>query len=142
MRLQTVTLRAALILLISGSAFAQSRTHSPDHLLARLSYSGGGVVDWRHEQGNPQICFALYRSGYYRVSRLTKGGTETSKEHCPRIKSQVSAVCWRISIFNPVEVLLLAMARTCLWQKLFERAKPHITSGLILTTSVRSRVRP
>jgi hypothetical protein len=46
-------------------------------LFARLSYSSGHIVDWRQEQGNPQICFALYRSGYYRVSRLTERGTET-----------------------------------------------------------------
>jgi hypothetical protein len=80
MRLQTVALRAAvvsLISLISGFACAQSRTHGPDRLLARLSYTGGRVVDWKREQGNPQICFALYRSGYYRVTRLTEGGKET-----------------------------------------------------------------
>ncbi len=86
MHLKTVALRATLISLISfisGFACAQSRTHGPDRLLARLSYSGGHVVDWRHEQGNPQICFALYRSGHYRVSRLTEGGTETLQGTLP-----------------------------------------------------------
>jgi len=77
MRVQTITLEAALILLISGFTAAQSATHRPDSLFARLSYSSGHMVDWRREQGNPQICFALYRSGYYRVSRLTERGTET-----------------------------------------------------------------
>ena len=70
-------LRATLMLLISCLAFAQSRTHGSDRLFARFSYGGGHIVDWRYEQGNPQICFALYRSGYYRVSRLTERGTET-----------------------------------------------------------------
>ena len=77
MRLHTLTVGAALILLVSGLAFAQSRAQSPDPLYARLSYNGGHIVDWSQEQGNPQICFAIYRSGYYRVSRLTESGTET-----------------------------------------------------------------
>jgi hypothetical protein len=83
MRPQAITLGTTMMLLISTLAFAQSRTqgHDPDQhndrLFARLSYSSGHIVDWRQEQGNPQICFALYRSGYYRVSRLTERGTET-----------------------------------------------------------------
>jgi hypothetical protein len=77
MRLQTITLGATLIGLISGLTLAQSRTERPDSLYARLSYSSGHIVDWNQEQGNPKICFALYRSGSYRVSRLTERGTET-----------------------------------------------------------------
>jgi hypothetical protein len=120
MRLQTVTLRATLILLISGSAFAQSGTHGPDHLFARLSYSGGHVVDWRREQGNPQICFALYRSGYYRVSRMTEGGTETlqgtlSEDQVIRFRSMLENLDFQSSggavTRNGAEVLVTEVVR-------------------------------
>jgi len=77
LRLRAITLGTTLTFLISGFAFAQSGTDRTDSLFARLSYSRGRMVDWRQEQGNAQSCFALYRSGYYRVSRLTEKGTET-----------------------------------------------------------------
>jgi hypothetical protein len=120
MRLQTVTIRATLILLISGSAFAQSRTRGPDHRLARLSYSSGGVVDWRHEQGNPQICFALYRGGYYRVSRLTEGGKETlqgtlSEDQVTRFRSMLENLDFQSSggavTRNGADVLVAEVVR-------------------------------
>lgn len=76
MRLKTVALGITLML-ISVFAFAQSRTHNPDKVLARLRYDGGHIIDWRQEPGNPQICFALYGMGHYRVSRLTERGNET-----------------------------------------------------------------
>jgi hypothetical protein len=77
MRLQTLKLGATLIWLVSGLALAQSSTQNADPLYARLSYTTGHVVDWKQEKGNPRICLAIYRSGYYRVSRLTESGTET-----------------------------------------------------------------
>jgi hypothetical protein len=77
MRPQLTMLVAMLTLFTSGIASAQSNQHSPDSLLARLSYSSTYVFDWRGEKGYPQVCFALYRSGYYQVSRMTEGGTET-----------------------------------------------------------------
>lgn len=77
MRPQITMLVATVALFTSGIASAQSNQHSPDSLLARLSYSSTYVIDWRGEKGYPQVCFALYRSGYYQVSRMTEGGTET-----------------------------------------------------------------
>ena len=74
-----IALIAALALLNSPAAPAQSKEHSPDDLLARLSYSSTYVWDL-NEQRSPQICFALYRDGYYRISRRsrkTPDGTET-----------------------------------------------------------------
>jgi hypothetical protein len=73
-----------LTLLTSGIALPQSNQHSPDRLLARLSYSSTYAIDWREERGYPQVCFALYRNGYYQISRLTEGGTETLQGTLPQ----------------------------------------------------------
>jgi hypothetical protein len=122
-RLQTVAARCTLVSLISFiSAFAcaQSRTHGPDRLLARLSYAGGHVIDWRHERGNPQICLSLYRSGYYRVARLTEGGTETlqgtlSRDQVTRFRSVLENLDFQSSggavIRNGAEVLVAEVVR-------------------------------
>jgi hypothetical protein len=59
-----------------GSAPAQSVDHSPGSLLARLSHSGAFV--------SPQVCFALYRDGYYRVLRMTRDGTESLQGTLPQ----------------------------------------------------------
>ena len=79
----------------------EPRSHGADTLLARLSYwsSSPGREPKVHEQGDvgrdathhaslqriqvaqycpecPKICFALYRSGYYRISKRTLKGQE------------------------------------------------------------------
>src|ERR1700676_3649657 len=59
----------ALALLNSPTAPAQSKEHSPDDLLARLSYTSTWDLN---EERSPQICFALYRDGYYRMSRKSR----------------------------------------------------------------------
>ena len=55
---------------------AQAGEHSPDGPVARLSYSSTYGVDWREQKNSPRICFALYRSGRYRILRLKEQGTE------------------------------------------------------------------
>jgi hypothetical protein len=73
-----IALIATLALLNSPTAPAQSKEHRADDLLARLSYSSTYVWDL-HQDRSPQICFALYRDGYYRLSRKSRnapGGTE------------------------------------------------------------------
>jgi len=144
MRPQAITLGTTMMLLISTLAFAQSRTqgHDPDQhndrLFARLSYSSGHIVDWRQEQGNPQICFALYRSGYYRVSRLTERGTETlqgtlSEDQVLRFRGMLEKsrlpIQWGRRYSHGAEVFIAEVVRN---------AKPCITSGSIPTTSARS----
>ena len=120
MSLQTITLRTTLTLLILGLTFAQSRAYSPDSLLARLSYGSGRIIDWRQEQGNPQICFALYRNGYYQVSRLTEGGPETlqgtlSEDEAVRFRSMLGNLDFQSSggavILNSAEVLEAEVVR-------------------------------
>jgi hypothetical protein len=67
-----------LVLLSSGIAWAQSKEPDSDPLLARVSYDvGSSALDWKTQEGYPQACFAVYRSGYYQISRLTKDGRET-----------------------------------------------------------------
>ena len=75
---------AALTVLYSSVAPAQSKEHSPDGLLARLSYHSTYGVDWREQQHSPRICFALYRSGHYGISRVTKDGTESLQGTLPQ----------------------------------------------------------
>jgi hypothetical protein len=78
------------------------------------------MVDWRQEQGNPQICFALYRSGYYRVSRLTEKGTETlqgtlSEDQVLRFRSMLENLDFQFSggavTRNGAEVLVAEVIR-------------------------------
>ena len=77
MRLQT-TLAVPLILFASCMASAQSSTRQnkadSDNVLARISYSVGGedATDWQSQDYLPS-CFALYRSGYYQMSRTMRG---------------------------------------------------------------------
>jgi hypothetical protein len=113
-------IRATLVLLISGAALGQSGTHNPDGLLARLSYRSGHFIDWRQERGNPQICFALYRSGYYRVSRLTEKGTETlqgalAEDQAIRLRNVLESLDFQSSsgavIRNGAEVLVAEVVR-------------------------------
>jgi|ERR1700682_1183243 len=58
---------------------AQSGTRNdqgPTSLLARLSYSNTYPAV-SGQQHSPRICFELYRSGRYRVSRMIDGSTKT-----------------------------------------------------------------
>ncbi len=73
---QVTAMIAALALLTPAAAPAQEKEHGPDSLLARLSYHSTYMTDSIGQQ-SPRICFALYRSGHYEISRLTKGATQT-----------------------------------------------------------------
>jgi hypothetical protein len=80
MRAQKTLFIATLILFASSRLVsAQSKEPGSDGLLARLSYNGGtSLIDQETQEGYPQSCFALYRSGYYQVLRTTtKGDTES-----------------------------------------------------------------
>ncbi len=80
-----------LSLLVSATCLAQlSNGDSGAQLLTRISYRSTYGMDWREQQGSPQICFALYRSGYYRLSKVTEGGTQGF--HGTLSKDQVSLV--------------------------------------------------
>jgi hypothetical protein len=71
------TLFAAALILFAGIASAQSKEPDSDSLLARVSYNiGFPGIDWRTQEGYPQSCIAVYRDGYYQVSRLTEDGIE------------------------------------------------------------------
>lgn len=96
---RVIVLIAALALLNSPTASAQAKEHSPDDLLARLSYSSTYVWDVNQDR-SPQICFALYRDGYYRMSRKsrkTQDGTETlqgklSQDQLTRLRTLLKSV--------------------------------------------------
>src|SRR5439155_23911024 len=66
-----------LTLLYSGIAVAQNDGQTTDSIVARLSYQNTYGVQWRDQQDSPRICFALYRSGDYRILKLRKQDTET-----------------------------------------------------------------
>lgn len=75
MRDRIITLITALTLATASTGLAQSKKSASDSLIARLSYDRISAV--RSEQeGSPKVCFALYRSGRYRVLMDTDKGTE------------------------------------------------------------------
>ncbi|MFZ0297190.1 MAG: hypothetical protein WAM13_02455 [Candidatus Sulfotelmatobacter sp.] len=82
---RTIAMLVALALL-NAPAPAQSKEHTPDDLLARLSYNSTYVWDVS-ENRSPQICFALYRDGYFRISRRSRrvqDGTESLQGTLPQ----------------------------------------------------------
>lgn len=77
MLFRVATWVAALPLLFSAIASSQSNLHHPEALIARLSYQSTYRIDWRDQRGSTRICFALYKSGHYRMSRLSENGMHT-----------------------------------------------------------------
>ncbi len=71
------------LVFVAGACFAQVKSRNSHELLTRISYRSTYGVDWREQKSSPQICFALYRDGHYRLSRMTEAEREDSKEHCP-----------------------------------------------------------
>jgi hypothetical protein len=75
---QTITLMTMLAL---SSQFVPAQEKEkwvePEVPIARLSYKAGHIHDWRQEQGNPQICLALYRDRSYRILRFSPNGKIT-----------------------------------------------------------------
>jgi hypothetical protein len=64
-------------LVVSGAGLAQMKNRASEpQLVTRIAYRGTYGVDWREQQGSPQICFALYPDRYYRLSKLTESGIE------------------------------------------------------------------
>ena len=77
MRSMSLTSALFMVLLTVG-AVAQSPRGDSDAVLTRLSYQSGGMgMDWRNQKGFPQMCLAVYQSGYYQISRLTEHGNQT-----------------------------------------------------------------
>lgn len=77
MLFRVATWVAALPLLFSAIASSQSNLHHPEALIARLSYQSTYRIDWRDHRASTRICFALYKGGHYRMSRLTENGMQT-----------------------------------------------------------------
>jgi len=63
------------LVFVAGACFAQVKSRNSHELLTRISYRSTYGVDWREQKSSPQICFALYRDGHYRLSRMTESGT-------------------------------------------------------------------
>jgi hypothetical protein len=76
MRLRLAVYLVAFVLFALVISVAQLKKSPSGDLMARLSYGRGRMIDWRYEKGYPQVCFAAYRSGYYRISRLTEQGRQ------------------------------------------------------------------
>jgi hypothetical protein len=99
MRSRTLLSLVLFALTISFGAAAQSEKQD-NGLLARLSYRSDGVVDMRYEGGYPQICFMVYRNGFYRISRLLQGASQNlegflSEEQLSEFNRIVSQIDFR-----------------------------------------------
>jgi len=70
-------LTISLALLGAATAPVESEERHADALLARLSYQSSYGVDWRNERASPRICFALYASGQYLITRVLEYGRQT-----------------------------------------------------------------
>ncbi|MDP9160399.1 MAG: hypothetical protein M3O09_09250 [Acidobacteriota bacterium] len=72
-------LRIAILLSLLAPALpsnAQSYNVSTETVVMRFAYHTTYEVDWADSR-YPHVCLALYRGGYYRLSRMTKDGGET-----------------------------------------------------------------
>jgi hypothetical protein len=76
MRSSKLVLSIVVSVLLSSPCLAQSKNRDPGAILTRISYRTTYGVDWRQQQGSPQICFALYHDGSYRFSRMTESGMQ------------------------------------------------------------------
>jgi len=76
MRLHFTLMLTTLLLCASGICADRLKNDDANAVIARLSYSNS-YSDGYTDEGHPRICFALYGGGYYQVSRVTKGATET-----------------------------------------------------------------
>jgi hypothetical protein len=96
---RVIALIAAFAFLNSPTASAQSKEHSSDDLLARLSYSSTYLRDVNDDHSQ-QICFVLYRDGYYRITgkiRNTQDGVENlqgtlSPEQLTRLRTLLNGL--------------------------------------------------
>ena len=79
-----------LPVLVVGTCFAQVKNRDSRELMTRISYRSTYGVDWRRQEGSPQICLALFRGGYYKLSRMTEFGAQAF--HGTLSKDQVSRV--------------------------------------------------
>jgi hypothetical protein len=80
-----IAMLAVLTFLNAPPATAQSKDHAPDDLLARLSYNSTYFWDVSEDR-SPQICFALYGDGYFRIlkrSSRVQDGTESLQGTLP-----------------------------------------------------------
>jgi hypothetical protein len=101
---RVIALIAAFAFLNSSAASAQSKEHSSDDLLARLSYSSTYLRDVNDDHSQ-QICFVLYRDGYYRITgkiRNTQDGVENlqgtlSPEQLTRLRTLLNSLPSRTS---------------------------------------------
>ena len=101
---RVIVLIAAFAFLNSPTSSAQSKEHSTDDLLARLSSSSTYLRDV-NDNHSQQICFVLYRDGYYRIAgkiRNTQDGVENlqgtlSPEQLTRLRTLLNSLPSRTS---------------------------------------------
>src|SRR5579864_1228686 len=139
MRSSFTALLATLILLTAIASVAESDNSDSDGLMARLSYrSGGMVIDWRYQKVYPQICFAVYRSGYYRVSRLTEHGNETLEGKLPKAQlTGLDQVLNKIKFQSQGDGVQYLQSAESGWPKLCGMVRQCTTSGSIPITATR-----
>ena len=76
---------AAFLAVLAVAAVGQAETNDSDPVVVRLSYrSGRTMIDWRYQNGYPQICLAVYQGGRYQISRLTEHGDQTLEGTMPK----------------------------------------------------------
>lgn len=64
-------------LLISETGLAQLKDRASEtQPVTRIAYRSTYGVDWREEGDSPQVCFALYRDRYFRLSKMTENGMQ------------------------------------------------------------------
>src|SRR2546430_2461953 len=121
---------------------AQAGEHSPDGPVARLSYSSTYGVDWREQKNSPRICFALYRSGRYRILRRRNKEPKRFREPYRKTNLPVSEECSSGSILKANRLGSFGRAQNRLSRKLVAGVRTSISYGSILTTSVPPRIQP
>lgn len=89
--MRSAMLSVVISLLIAGTGSSQLKDRAPEtQTVTRIAYRSTYGVDWREEADSPQICFALYRDRYYRLSKMTENGVQAfqgtlSRDHFTQI---------------------------------------------------------
>ena len=82
--MRVISLTSALMVLFTGlGAIAQTATGNSDPVLARLSYQNS-VLNQRGHTESPNVCLAVYESGYYQISRRLEQGNQTLEGTMPK----------------------------------------------------------
>lgn len=86
MRLELAILISAAVLIGAGTTSAQTERNGDDRLIARLSY-GNTLMEYSDDTPR-RVCFAVYKSGLYRLWRPNTMDLKPGDPDPARIVSQ------------------------------------------------------